>query len=243
MDRVIAGSGIDIDTFDRALADAASAHDLREELGLGGSPVVITVTRLTRQKGIPTLLRAAALVHAARPDVRFLLVGPRDTEGRQAVSRGELARHKAYVIATGARRDVPALLRLADVFAFPTEYREGVPRVLLEAALAEVPIVTTRMTGCTDVVRDAWSGFLVPPRNPQLLARRILELLSSPATARELTQNAAALVRRDFGLELVADMYCDLYHRLLGDASDRASRLAQHYPATLRSTKPVLNRS
>jgi glycosyltransferase involved in cell wall biosynthesis len=243
VNRRIAGSGIDIEAFDRALADATSAHGLREELGLGNSPVVITVTRLARQKGISTLLRAAARVHATRPDVRFLLVGPRETEGRQAVSRAELERHQPYVIATGARRDVPALLRLAGVFAFPTEYREGVPRVLLEAALAEVPIVTTRMPGCTDVVRDAWSGFVVPLRHPPLLARRILELLGTPATARQLAQNAAALVRRDFGLELVADKYCELYHQLLGGAPDQAGRLAQPSRTTLRSTKPVLNRS
>jgi glycosyltransferase involved in cell wall biosynthesis len=99
------------------------------------------------------------------------------------------------------------------------------------------------MPGCTDVVRDAWSGFLVPPRDPQVLARRILKLLSGPATARQLTQNAARLVRRNFGLELVADEYCELYQQLLGDAPDQASRLARPYPTTLRSTKPVLHRS
>ncbi len=244
VNRMIAGSGVDIDTFDRALAVAASAaHDLRQELGLGDSPVVITVTRLSRQKGISTLLHAAALVHAARPDVRFLLVGSRETEGRQAISREELERHQPYVIATGARRDVPSLLRLADVFAFPTEYREGVPRVLLEAALAEVPIVTTCMPGCTDVVRDAWSGFVVPPRNPQSLAWRILELLSNPNTARQLAQNAATRVRRDFGLELVADQYCELYRQLLRKAPDRADHPAHPYRTTIRSTNPMLNRS
>jgi glycosyltransferase involved in cell wall biosynthesis len=244
VNRLIAGSGVDLDTFDCALVDSGLAsHNLREELRLGNSPVVITVTRLSRQKGVSTLLHAAALVHAVRPNVRFLIVGSRETEGRQAISREELEEHQPYVIATGARRDVPALLRLADVFAFPTEYREGVPRVLLEAALAEVPIVTTSMPGCTDVVRDAWSGFVVPPRDPQFFARRILELLSSPSTARQLAQNAAARVRRDFGLELVADQYCELYHQLLGDAPDRADRPAQPYRATIRSTNQVLNRS
>jgi glycosyltransferase involved in cell wall biosynthesis len=99
------------------------------------------------------------------------------------------------------------------------------------------------MPGCTDVVRDAWSGFVVPPRDPQFFARRILELLSSPSTARQLAQNAAARVRRDFGLELVADQYCELYHQLLGDAPDRADRPAQPYRAAIRSTNQVLNRS
>ena len=169
---VIPGSGIDIDRFERAGATGASSAELRQALGLGASEVVITVTRMTRQKGVPTLLEAAALVHQHRPGVRFLLVGPRESEGPFAVTQAEIDRHAPYVLAVGPRSDVPALLRLADVFAFPTEYLEGVPRALLEAAVAGRPIVTTTMPGCTDVIRDGWNGFLVPPRDPRLLAEQ-----------------------------------------------------------------------
>jgi glycosyltransferase involved in cell wall biosynthesis len=212
---LIPGSGVDIDKFDRDLAHGPSPSFLRESLGLGTADVVVTVTRLTRQKGIPTLLKAAAIVHRARPSVRFLLVGPRDTEGRLAVSQAEIDRHAPYVAAIGPRKDVPALLRLADVFAFPTEYREGVPRVLLEAGLAGVPIVTTKMPGCSDVIRDAWNGFLVPPRAPRLLAERILDLLDNRAAARTMAERATADVRRGFGLDLTVARYRALYERLL----------------------------
>ena len=71
--------------------------ELREALGFGASPVVITVTRMTRHKGIPTLLEAAALVHKVRPEVRFLLVGPRDSEGPLAVAQTDIHRHAPYV--------------------------------------------------------------------------------------------------------------------------------------------------
>ena len=60
---LIPGSGIDIDKFERATASGPSPAELRRALGLGDAEVVITVTRLTRQKGIPTLLKAAALIH------------------------------------------------------------------------------------------------------------------------------------------------------------------------------------
>jgi len=72
-------------------------------------------------------------------------VGPRESEGPFAVTQAEIERHAPYVLAIGPRSDVPALLGVADVFAFPTEYLEGVPRALLEAAVAGRPIVTTRM--------------------------------------------------------------------------------------------------
>jgi glycosyltransferase involved in cell wall biosynthesis len=212
---LIPGSGVDIEGFDQALAANPPLARLRDSMGLNGADVIITVTRLTRQKGIATLLEGAALVHRERPHARFLLVGPRESEGKMAISQAEIDRHAPYVIATGRRSDIPALLALADLFAFPTEYREGVPRVLLEAALAGLPIVTTNMPGCSDVVQDGWSGVLVPPRSPRALANGILKLLSDRAAASVMADRASKLVREEFGLQLTADRYARLYTSLL----------------------------
>jgi glycosyltransferase involved in cell wall biosynthesis len=212
---VIPGSGIDVERFERAGATGSSPAELRKALGLGASEVVITVTRMTRQKGIPTLLDAAALVHQHRPGVRFLLVGPRESEGPFAVTQAEIDRHAPYVLAVGPRSDVPALLGLADVFAFPTEYLEGVPRALLEAAVAGRPIVTTRMPGCTDVIRDGQNGFLVPPRDPRLLAERVLDLLRDRVTAAAMGARAAQLVRKEFNLEITVARYAAVYEDLV----------------------------
>jgi glycosyltransferase involved in cell wall biosynthesis len=224
------GGGVDVEGFERALAKSPAAAQLREELGLGTASVVITVTRMTRHKGIPTLLKAAALVHRARPDVKFLLVGPRESEGPLAVTQAEIDQHAPYVIAIGPRSDVPALLRLADVFAFPTEYREGVPRVLLEAALAGVPIVSTSMPGCCEVVRDGWSGFLAPPHTPDRLAARIIDLLRDRKTARAMSDHADKLVRQNFSLQMIVARHVELYSKLLA----LNSRLGE-----LDSTQPV----
>ena len=212
---LIPGAGIDIDGFERALAMGLSPAQLRQELGLETAEVVITVTRMTRQKGIPALLKAAALVRKARPDVCFLLVGPRQSEGPLAVAQAEIDRHAPYVKALGPRSDVAALLGLADVFAFPTEYREGVPRVLLEAALAGLPIVTTSMPGCCAVIRDGWNGFVVPPRAPHLLASRIIDLLNDRENGRVMANRAAERVRQEFGLKIIVARYTALYAELL----------------------------
>jgi glycosyltransferase involved in cell wall biosynthesis len=176
---------------------------------------------MTRQKGIPALLEAAAKVHEMRPDVRFLLVGPRESEGPLAVTEAEIQLHAPYVKAIGMRPDVPALLALANVFAFPTEYREGVPRVLLEASLAGVPIVSTSMPGCCDVVRDGQSGFLVPPRAPRMLAERIVDLLSDREKARTMAGRAGERVRKEFALETVVARQAALYRELIDHAVAR----------------------
>jgi len=215
VNRLIAGSGIDVERFDQALATGPSPEQLRQDLGLGACEIVVTVTRMTRQKGIPTLLEAAALVHRHRPGVRFLLVGPRESEGSLAVTQAEIDRHAPYVLGIGPRSDVPSLLGLADVFAFPTEYREGVPRALLEAAVAGRPIVTTKMPGCTDVIHDGWSGFVVPPRAPRLLADSILDLLRDRETAQRMAARASVLVRKEFNLQIVVARYAALYAELV----------------------------
>jgi glycosyltransferase involved in cell wall biosynthesis len=212
---IIRGAGIDVKGFDHAFANAQTTTQLRQALGLDDAEVVITVTRMTRQKGIPTLLEAAELVHNARPNVRFLLVGPRESEGPLAVTAAEIARHAPYVIATGPRSDIAALLKLSNVFAFPTEYREGIPRALCEAALAGLPIVTTNMPGCLEVVRDGWNGYVVPPKSPQMLAQRILDLLQNKGVAREMGARASEPVRQEFGLETIVDHCAALYGELL----------------------------
>jgi glycosyltransferase involved in cell wall biosynthesis len=212
---LIRGSGVDVERFDQAVAAGPSLVQLRQALGLGASEIVVTVSRLTRQKGIPTLLEAAALIHQSRPGVRFLLVGPREGEGPLAITQAAIDRHGPYVLAIGPRSDVPTLLALADVFAFPTEYREGVPRALLEAAVAARPIVTTRMPGCTDVILDGWNGFLVPPRAPRLLADRILDLLCDRESAHAMGARASELVRKEFNLEITVARYAALYEELM----------------------------
>jgi glycosyltransferase involved in cell wall biosynthesis len=233
------GGGIDVEGFRRALVERPPAQQLREELDLGTSPVIITVTRMTRGKGIPTLLKAAALVHRARRDVRFLLVGPRESEGPLAVTQAEIDKHAPYVIATGPRSDVPALLGIADVFAFPTAHGEGVPRALLEAALAGIPIVSTSMPGCCEVIRNGWSGFLVPPHAPDALAGKIIELLRDRKTAGIMAARAEELVAQKFSLQMIVARYVALYGELLAgkfqfDAADGRSKPNLH-----TNSKPI----
>jgi len=225
---IIGSSGIDVGAFEAAQARTASPAELRAELGLGDAEIVLTVSRLTVQKGITTLLEAAKLVHEVRPNVRFLLVGPRESEGPFAVGQELIEAHAPYVIATGARSDIPALLGIADLFAFPTEYREGIPRVLLEAGLAGVPIVASRMPGCDDVVREDWNGKLVAPRDPRALAASILDLLQDSARAKTMGQRSINVVRKEFDLNVVADRYAELYTQLLPRSYSSGWRPAAH---------------
>ena len=231
---VIGSSGIDIAAFEKAQARPASPAALRAELGLDGAEVVLTVTRLTVQKGIATLLEAAKIVHQVRPKARFLLVGPRESEGPFAIDQALVARHVPYVIATGARSDIPALLGIADLFAFPTEYREGIPRALLEAGLAGVPIVASRMPGCDDVVVEDWNGRLVPPRDPRALAAAIIDLLRDSAHAKIMGRRSISMVKQEFDLNVVADRYAELYRQVLSTSHSCDEEMAAYSGSGIR---------
>jgi glycosyltransferase involved in cell wall biosynthesis len=225
-DVLIGSSGIDSDGFDLAQARGPSAQKLRAELGLEDAEIIMFVGRLTRQKGIPTLLQAVPQIVSARPLARLVLVGPWESEGSFAVDRKAVEQCAPHVLTLGPRHDVPSLLGMADLFVFPTEYREGIPRVLLEAGLAGLPIVATQMPGCSDVVEHGHNGLLVPPRDPKALAASVIELLRDPERGRAMGARSRPLVRQRFELARVVGQYSDLYHSVLSARSGQHSRKA-----------------
>jgi glycosyltransferase involved in cell wall biosynthesis len=90
-----------------------------------------------------------------------------------------------------------------------------------------VPIVTTPMPGCTDVIRDGWSGFVVPLRRPRVLAAKILDLLRNRQTAREMACRAAEKIRQEFGLATIVARYAALYAQLLDGPGRGQFQIAQ----------------
>jgi glycosyltransferase involved in cell wall biosynthesis len=234
----IPGAGIDVKGFEEARMNGPSAEALRADLGLTGTDVVITVTRVTREKGVLDLLKAAELVHRVRPSVRFLIVGPRQGEGPFAVTDAELAPYSEYVIATGSRRDVPSLLAMSDVFAFPSDYGEGVPRAVMEAALCGMPIVTTDKPGCMEVIRDGWNGYVTPARNPKAMADRILDLLNDRALGERMGALGPDLIKGTFSLDEIVNQHAALYERLLREQRLRNGSEGELARRSGESSKP-----
>jgi glycosyltransferase involved in cell wall biosynthesis len=155
---------------------------LAQSLGLaGGAPVVGIVGTLRPVKGHATFVRAAAEIHKARPDVRFLIVGEgpvRDELDRLAADLGVAG----AIVFAGVRTDIPDLLALIDVLALPSR-SESLPNAVLEAMACGRPVVATRVGGTPELVADGETGFLVEPEDFACLARQILRVLNDPALA------------------------------------------------------------
>ena len=153
----------------------------------------------------------------------------------EALNKGELDRVCRSVRWIGRRSDVLDILAASDVVVLPTYYREGIPRVLLEAASMGLPLVATAVPGCTEVVEDGSNGFLVPARDPEALAASILRLARDPAMRRRLGARSREIAVAHAREGIRANALCPgpvntpLLEELLADPAARARRLV-HVP-------------
>jgi glycosyltransferase involved in cell wall biosynthesis len=212
---IIPGSGVRTDVFSLSDSNGTLAR-LRQELGLDRSVMVVTmVSRVVRSKGVLDFAAAGRMVREAEPEVTFLLVGPADAESLDALTPEELRELEGGVRWIGPRRDVKELLALSDVFVFPSFYREGIPRVLLEAASMGLPLVVASGPGSNDVVEDGVSGVLVPPKDPSAIADSVLRLTHDPELRARLGAEARERAVSQFDLSVVAEQTRSLYEALL----------------------------
>ncbi|MFZ5786613.1 MAG: glycosyltransferase family 4 protein [Acidobacteriota bacterium] len=174
-------SGIDLAAFRARQGGDA----VRAELGIPrAAPLVVQVACFKPQKAPERFAELAARVRAGNPEAYFLLVG-------DGALRGELERRRAEaglegrLLLPGWRRDIPAVLAAATVVTLTSRF-EGLPRVLVEARAAGVPVAAMDVDGVGEVVEDGINGFLVPEGDTAVLAARVVELLADDALRRRL---------------------------------------------------------
>jgi glycosyltransferase involved in cell wall biosynthesis len=204
----------------------SAENRVREELGIPSSaPVVVSVSVLRRQKSLDVLINAAARVHGAFPEARFLILG--DGPERESLLRlvREL-RLEEVVILTGHRSDVGDVLAASDVVASSSAY-EGSPLALMESLGAGKPVVATRVGGVPEIVRDGVEGFLVPPGEPAALAEKLVALLRDPELRARMGAAGRDRQRTEFDVQVMVRRLENLYESLFArTARARSERWA-----------------
>lgn len=214
-EEIVLSSGVDVERIRAEAPGKAVRTELENRLEINRKSVVTMISRIDENKGIREFAEAAEIVNRQRENTAFLLIGPYASEGKDAARFVDSLRERfPSVRYLGPRRDVPALLSLSDLCVLPS-YREGLPRILVEAGAMQVPCVTTDVPGCRDVIRDHWNGRLVPPRNARALAATIADLLDDEEGRRRMGERGYRHVREQFDLSYVADAYADIYERAL----------------------------
>lgn len=186
-------NGIDLSRF-------RPSPDGREER------LILAVGRLIAKKGFSNLVQACASLRDAGVEFRCILVGdgPERDSLQSLVDTLDLKDRFSFA-GTRRQEELVELLQRAAVVTLPcvvteTGDRDGLPTVLLEAMAAGIPVVTTTVSGGPEIVDDGRDGYLVPPGEPEQLARRLTDILTVPGRAREMGQNARAKAEERFDL-------------------------------------------
>jgi len=189
-------SGIDLRRYTR---NGDHRHEVRRSLGFGENHTVVgTVSCLKPQKAPLDFVRAAAAAYAENDRLRFFIAG--DGEMRPQVERlaGELGLTGVLRL-LGWREDIPELLSATDVFLL-TSLFEGLPRVVLQAMAAGVPVVATAVDGTPEVVSDHETGILVPAGRPERAAAAVLEMTSNDRLRRDCARRGRERVDSRFDI-------------------------------------------
>jgi len=211
-DRVsVIHTGIEPDDYRR---DEASRRRIRTEWGLAeGVRLIVTVARLSYEKGLPTFIEALVRIARRHPTIVAAIVGEGPMRS-ELTGRIEVAGLTGRVRLVGFRPDVADVLAAADVFCLPS-YMEGLPNVVLEASAAGLPVIASKVGGVPEVVIDERTGLLVPPKSADALATAIDRVVSDTCLARRLAEAGRRRVEECFSAKIAAEKYMTLYRMLV----------------------------
>lgn len=181
-----------------------------------GVPVVVLAARLLADKGVHEFVQAARLLRQQGVSARFCLVGEPDPANPASLAQAELTRwaDEGVVELWGQRADMPTVLGQAYAVVLPS-YREGLPKVLLEAAACGRAVVTTDVPGCRDAIEPGVTGVLVPVRDAVALAEALKGLIKDHARCQAMGEAGRALAERAFDVREVVAAHLRLYQELV----------------------------
>ena len=184
-----------------------------DELGIPeAKPVVGIVASLYPFKGPDLFVDAASIVHNKYPDAVFVMVGEGDERPKveSLIKKYNLEKN---VLMLGYRGDVPEILPIFDISVLASD-TEAFPNTLLEASACRKPLVSTDVGGAPEIVIDGYNGFLVPPRDPEQMADRIIRLLSDKQLYQTMAQNARKRVLENFSIEHKVEVFSRFFQQL-----------------------------
>ncbi|WP_085675601.1 MULTISPECIES: glycosyltransferase family 4 protein [unclassified Pseudomonas] len=205
-------------TDDKSVLIRGSGVDLQQYLPYPeapGTPVVTLVARLLRDKGVSEFVEAARILDGRGVRATFQLVGDPDPGNPTSIDADDLERWAAegIVDCVGYRADVAEVLRQSHIVTLPS-YREGLPKVLVEAAACGRAVVTTDVPGCRDAIEADVTGLLVPVRDAYALADAIQRLLEDEGLRQRMGRAGRALAERAFAIESIVAQHMAVYRTL-----------------------------
>lgn len=186
------GSGVNLDKF--------------KPVPLPKEPAFLFIGRLIKDKGIMEYLEACKKVKKKYPEMRCLLVGPYDSNP-SALKPEELKPYidNEIIEYFGEQEDVRSFIAQCSTFILPS-YHEGTPKTVLEAMAMGRPIITTDAPGCRETVTDGLNGFLVPVKNVNILAEKMLWMIENKNAVEKMGQESFEVCKNKFDVKKVNEV-------------------------------------
>lgn len=179
--------------------------------------IICLPSRMLWDKGVGEFIEAIRILKKTNiEDARFVLAGGIDTENPAKIPKSQIQKWVAEGIVEwwGYQDDMPNLLSKVTIVVLPS-YKEGLPKVLLEAAAIGRAIITTDVVGCREIIKDDYNGIIVPPQNAEALAKAISKLLYNSELRKRYIKNGFELVKQNFTIEKITKQTFVLYDELL----------------------------
>lgn len=202
--RFIKGSGVNLNEF---------AYTPEEE---EGKMHIILTARMIVEKGIFLLAEAAERLRAKYQDkaVFWLVGGLDDHPGAITKEQLDVVCDGGYIQWLGYRTDVRDLLKKSHIVAFPSYYMEGLPKSLIEADAIGRPVITSNSVGCKDTVVDGYNGFLIEPKDVNVLTEKLDLLLGNKDLRQKMGKNSRKYAEKYFDIQVVIEKHLSIYAEL-----------------------------
>lgn len=174
-----------------------------------GCFVVGNVGRLTEQKGMEYYLKAIPEIVKRYPKARFMVVGTGEDEEKLRVLAKGLA-IEPYVHFTGYRTDVQNLMSQMDLLVLSSLW-EGMPLTPLEAFSVKKTVVATAVDGTVEIIRDGENGYLIPPRDPEAIAEKVIDLMEHPDRRHTMEENGHQTFLTEFSFDAFSQKVLNYY--------------------------------
>jgi glycosyltransferase involved in cell wall biosynthesis len=179
-------------------------------------PKVIMASRMLKDKGVLEFVEAAKIIQNSGIQAAFILVGSPDPGNPTSIPISQIQdwAKKDILEFWGHQEDMNKILGQASIIALPS-YREGFPKVLIEAAAVGRPVVTTDVAGCRDAIYNGITGVLVPPKDSNALAEEIKKLIVSPETCHKMGMEGRKMAEDRFDEKITIERHLSIYDQVL----------------------------
>lgn len=183
---------------------------------VNGLPLVVLASRMLWDKGVGEFVEAVRQLRGQGVVARFALVGEGDPDNPASISHNQLSQwqDEGTIEWWGRRDDMPQVFAQSHIVCLPS-YREGLPKVLIEAAACCRPIIATDVPGCREIVHDGENGLLVPARDFRALANALRQLIDNPSLRIVMGKHGREIVEKEFSIEHVVSQTLALYKELI----------------------------